>query len=179
MSPMDPAVRGYASAIFEVAKAEGLLDTVEDELFRFARTVEAEPKLREALRDISLPPEKRAEMVRELLGKKANQHTVNLIQFIVQSGRVRDFAAIVDALVEKAAAERSKAVAEVRAATQLDDEQRSKLRDAIASATGLDVELKVIVDPAVLGGLLVRVGDQIFDGTVRRRLQTAREKMKT
>lgn len=179
MSPMDPAVRGYAAAIFEVAKAEGALDTVEDELFRFARTVEAEPKLREALRDINLPPEKRAEMVRELLGKKANQHTVNLVGFIVQSGRVRDLSAIVDALVEKAAAERSKAVAEVRAALPLDEEQRSKLRESIAKATGLDVELKVIVDPSVLGGLLVRVGDQIFDGTIRRRLQSAREQMKT
>jgi F-type H+-transporting ATPase subunit delta len=176
---MDPAVRGYAAAIFEVAKAEGVLDTVEDELFRFARTVEAEPKLREALRDINLPPERRAQMVRELLGKKANQHTVNLIEFVVLSGRIRDLTAIVDALVEKAAAERAKAVAEVRSAVPLDDEQRSKLRDAIAKATGLDVELKVIVDPAVLGGLLVRVGDQIFDGTIRRRLQTARERLKT
>lgn len=176
---MDAAVRGYAAAIFEVAKAEGALETIEDELFRFARTVEAEPKLREALRDINLPPERRAEVVRELLGKKASQHTVNLVQFIVQSGRVRDLTAIADALVEKAAAERKKSVAEVRSAVQLDDEQRAKLKDAIASATGLDVEVKVIVDPGVVGGLLVRVGDQIFDGTIRRRLQTARENLKS
>jgi F-type H+-transporting ATPase subunit delta len=179
MSAMDAAVRGYAAAIFEVAKAEGILETVEDELFRFARTVEAEPKLREALRDINLPPERRAEAVRELLGKKANQHTINLIQFIVQSGRIRDLTAIVDALVEKAAAERSKAVAEVRTAVPLDPNQRENLKAAIAKATGLDVELKVIVDSSVLGGLLVRVGDQIFDGTVRRRLQSARENLKT
>jgi F-type H+-transporting ATPase subunit delta len=174
---MDAAVRGYAAAIFEVAKAEGVLETVEDELFRFARTVEGNPKLREALRDINLPPERRAEMVRELLGKKANQHSINLVGFIVQSGRIRDLTAIVDALVEKAAAERSKAVAEVRTAVPLDPEQRDKLSSAIAKATGLDVELKVIVDSSVLGGLLVRVGDQIFDGTIRRRLQTARENL--
>jgi F-type H+-transporting ATPase subunit delta len=172
---MDDRARGYAQALFQIAQAEGALEQVEDELFRFARVVESEHRLREALTDISLPPEHRAKMVQELLGNKASPHTINIISFIVQQGRARDLPKIVDSLVQLAAEERSKAVAEVRTAVSLDEQQREKLKDAIVRATGKQVELKVIVDSNVIGGLLVRVGDQIFDGTVRRRLQLAQE----
>jgi F-type H+-transporting ATPase subunit delta len=79
--------------------------------------------------------------------------------------------------VQLATEERKKAVAEVRSAVPLDEQQRSKLKQAIEGATGKQVELKVLVDPAVIGGLLVRVGDQIFDGTVRRRLQMAKDQI--
>lgn len=170
------AIQGYAAALFEVARAEGVLDQVEDELFRFARTVHQEPKLREALHDINLPPDHRASMVAELLGKKASPHTANLIAFIVQSGRARELSAIVDALVERAAGERAKAVAEVRSPLPLGPDEREKLTAAIKRATGKDVELKVLVDESVIGGLLVRVGDQVFDGTVRRRLRIVQER---
>lgn len=172
---MSETARGYAQALFQIAQAEGVLEQVEDELFRFARTVENENKLREALSDIALPPEHRSKMVQELLGGKAAPHTINIISFLVQQGRARDLPRIIDSLVQLAAEERAKAVAEVRTAVQLDEAAREKLRDAITKATGKQVELKVIVDPNVIGGLLVRVGDQVFDGTVRRRLQRAKE----
>lgn len=174
---MSDVARGYAQALFQIAKAEGALEQVEDELFRFARLLENENRLREALSDISMPPEHRAKMVEELLGKKASPHTVNLISFLVQQGRARDLPKIIDSLVQLAAEERERAVAEVRTAMPLDDEDRQKLKDAITRATGKNVDLKVIIDPEVIGGLLVRVGDQVFDGTVRRRLQMAKERI--
>jgi F-type H+-transporting ATPase subunit delta len=172
---MTDLARGYAQALFQVARAEGALEAVEDELFRFARIVENETRLRESLTDVGLPPEQRVKMVQELLGPKASPHTTNIISFLVQQGRARELSKIIDSLVELAAEERNKAVAEVRSAVPLDGDTRDKLKDAIARATGKQVELKVLVDPAVVGGLLVRVGDQVFDGTVRRRLQMARE----
>ena len=172
---MTDLARGYAQALFQVAQAEGALEQVEDELFRFARILENETRLREALTDPAVEPEHRAKMVQELLGPKASPHTTNIIGFLVQQGRARELPKIIDSLVKLAAEERNKAVAEVRSATPLDGDQREKLKDAIARATGKQVELKVLVDPSVVGGLLVRVGDQIFDGTVRRRLQMARE----
>jgi F-type H+-transporting ATPase subunit delta len=174
---MDPVIEGYAAALFEVAKAEDVLDQIEDELFRFARTVEQETALREALQDMAIPPETRAKVVAELLGKRTSPHTVNLLQFIISAGKARQLSGIVDALVQRAAAERSRAVAEVRSAVPLGDEQRSRLREAIEKATGRQVELKVLVDPSVLGGLLVRVGDQVFDGTIRHRLELAKDRL--
>jgi F-type H+-transporting ATPase subunit delta len=171
----DPRIQGYAAALFQVAKAESALEQVEDELFRFARTLENESRLRDALNDPNLPADHRASMVVELLGDKASPHTVNLISFIVTQGRARDLTAIVDSLVELAAQERRHAIAEVRSAVPLDGQRREKLKSALERATGKEVELKVIVDPAVVGGLVARVGNVVFDASVRRRLDLAKE----
>lgn len=175
MPAKDPRVDGYATALFRVAEAEGALDRVEDELYRFARALEREVRLRDALTDLTLPVEHRAKMIEELLGDKASPHTRNIISFVVQQGRARDLAAIIDALAETAAVERQRAIAEVRAAVPLDDAQQQKLKDALQKATGKAVELKVILDPSVVGGLVARVGDMVFDASVRRRLQAVRE----
>lgn len=171
----DDAIRGYAKALFTVAQAEGTQEKVEDELFRFARAMEREIKLRDALIDPQLPPEQRQKIVAELLGDRVTPLTINIIGFIIAQGRARELPQIIDALIELAAEERKKAVAEVRSAVPLGEQERVRLREAIARATGKQVEVKVLVDPSVVGGLLVRVGDVVFDGTVRRRLQLARE----
>jgi F-type H+-transporting ATPase subunit delta len=175
MAAKDPRIQGYATALFRVAEAEGVLDRIEDELYRFARALEREVRLRDALTDINLPAEHRAKMVEELLGDKASPHTRNIISFIVQQGRAREIGAIIDALAETAAAERQRAIAEVRTAVELDDAQQQKLKDALQKATGKAVELKVIQDPSVVGGFVARVGDMVFDASVRRRLELARE----
>ena len=176
MASRDPRIEGYAKALLDVAQAEGVLDQIEDELFRFARTLENEIRLRDALVDPQLPVERRVAMLRELLGAKASQHTVNLIGFVVEQGRARELTQIIDSLVELAAHERQKAVAEVRTAVPLDDEQRQRLERALRDATGKEISLKVIVDPSVVGGLVARVGDLVFDASVRRRLELAKER---
>ena len=154
---MPDRVEGYANAIFEVAKAEGSLEAVENELFQFAQVFNGSDQLRDKLTDQSLPAEKRQAIVEDLLGQKASPLTVNLISFLVGSGRARDLPTIVERLVERAAAE------------------RRRLTDALQRATGKQVELKVIVDPNVIGGLVARVGDTVIDGTVRHRLEQLRE----
>ncbi|MFA5890180.1 MAG: ATP synthase F1 subunit delta [Actinomycetota bacterium] len=175
MGAADPRTQGYAAALFQVAKAEGALEQVGDELFRFARTLETESSLRDALVDLNVPTDRRAAVIRELLGPKASQHTVNLLAFLVQQGRARDLPAIIDAMSRLAATEGNKAIATVRSAVHLDDGQRERLKAALESATGKKVELKVLVDPAVVGGLVAQVGDTVFDASVRRRLQLAKE----
>ena len=174
---MADRIDGYARGIFDIAQAEGSLDKIEDELFQFSQVFQDNEQLREKLTDQSLPVEKRQAIVEDLLGQKASPLTVNLISFLVGSGRARDLPTIVDRLVERAAAERRREVAEVRAAVPLDDEQRRRLTEALEQATGKQVELKVIVDPSVLGGVVARVGDTVIDGTVRRRLEQLRESL--
>lgn len=170
-------IRGYAQAIFAVAEAEGVLDEVEDELFRFARTVEEQPELRQALTDISLPSERKRAVITELLGGKATPQIVNLLGFIVEQGRARELPAIADELVQLAAERRQQAVAEVRSALPLDAERRRRLAEALSRATGKQIELRVIVDESIIGGVVARVGDQVFDGSIRRRLELARERL--
>jgi F-type H+-transporting ATPase subunit delta len=171
------AIRGYAQALFAVADAEGALDAVEDELFRFARALERETRLREALTDPALPPERKKAVLSDVLGERANPHTVNLLGFIVEQGRAKEVAAIADELAAVAAERRQAAVAEVRTAVPLDQEYRERLTEALQKATSKRIELKVVVDPSVIGGVVARVGDQVIDGSIRRRLELARERL--
>jgi F-type H+-transporting ATPase subunit delta len=175
--PEGSRIEAYARAMLEVARAEGRLAEVEDELFRFARTVDGSDDLRMALSDPSLPADRRVAVVQDLLGAKALQASVALAEFIVSAGRAGDLPQIVDRFVELSAAERSRAVAEVRSAVPLTTDQVERLRDALANATNKDVEVRVVVDPSVLGGIVARVGDVVIDGSVRHRLEQLKEQI--
>lgn len=177
MARRDPLIQGYAQALFSIAEAEDVLADVEDELFRFSKIVESDTKLREALTDIAIPVENKKAMLADLLGNKANPQTVSLLAFIVEQGRAREMAKIVESLVEISAESRRHVLAEVRSAVAMSDAQKDRLKSALSKATGRDVELKVLVDPTVVGGVIAQVGDQIFDGTIRTRLGEAKEQL--
>jgi F-type H+-transporting ATPase subunit delta len=165
----------YAQALLEIAHAEGHLSEVEDELFRFARVVDANDDLRMALSDRTLPAERRTAVVEELLGRRALPVTVAILVFIVAAGRGHDLTAIVQRFVELAAATREHEVAEVRSAVALDEAQQQRLARALSEATGKRIEVKVIVDEKVMGGLVATIGDTVIDGTVRHRLAQLKE----
>ena len=170
-------IEAYAQAMLEVARAEGRLGAVEDDLFRFARTYEGSDNLRVALTDPALPLERRIAVIEELMGRKALATSTALVSMLVGVGRAGDLPAVVDRFVQLAASERQHEVAEVRSAVPLDDDQVSRLAGALSNATGKDVEVKVIIDPTVLGGLIARVGDTVIDGSVRHRLEQLKERI--
>lgn len=174
---MTDRLDAYATAIFEIARAEGSLDAVEDELFRFGRILEGNDDLRQTLTDQQLPPDKRQEIVEDLLSGKASPLTSSLVSFVVSLGRAKELPEIINRLVERAAAERQRAVAEVRSAIPLDEAIQKRLADALSTSLGKQVEIKVIIDPDVLGGVVARVGDTVIDGTVRHRLEQLRESL--
>ncbi len=147
---------------------------IEDELFRFARTLEGNDELRAVLTDAAVPAGRRQGVVQDLLGDKASQVTTSLVSFVVGIGRARDLPAIIDRLVERAAAEKGRVVAEVRSAIPLSADQQTRLAAALGRATGKQIELKIVIDPSVLGGLIAQVGDTVIDGTVRTRLDQLR-----
>jgi F-type H+-transporting ATPase subunit delta len=167
----DDRSHAYAEALLAVARSEGNLPEVEDELFRFARLLEANDELRTTLSDAQLPVSRRQQIVEDLLGGRASSTTTALVSMVVGTGRSRDLPGIIDELVKLSAAEGNKEVAEVRSAVALTDDQKQRLGAALEAATGKKVELKVIVDPSVLGGLVAQVGDTVIDGSIRSRLQ--------
>ena len=166
----DDRTLAYAEALFAVARAEGTLGEVEDELFRFSQTLQGNDELRKALTDAGIPAARRQQIVEDLLGGKASPTTVALVSMVVGTGRARELPNIIMRLVEMSAAEANKEVAEVRSAVPLTDDQRDRLTKALEDATGKQVEVKVVVDPSVLGGIVAQVGDTVIDGSVRRRL---------
>lgn len=167
---MSSKVEAYARALFEIAQAEGALERVEDELFRVARAFESNDQLRSTLTDATLPADRRQQVVEQLLGAKASATTVQLVSMLVTSGQVKEMAAIIDSLVKRASSEKAQEVAEVRSAIPLSDDQQKRLAAALSKATGKALNLKVVVDPSVLGGLVAVVGDEVIDDTVRTRL---------
>jgi F-type H+-transporting ATPase subunit delta len=168
-------VRGYATALVAVADAEGVLDRVADELFAFSKAVEQDPKLRDALTDKALPLENRRALIRDILDGRAHDVTVTLASFIVEAGRARDLGKIAEGVAALSAEQREQAIAEVRSAVPISDAQRKRLEAALSSATGRKIEAKVVVDPTLVGGVIARVGDLVFDGSIASRLEDARQ----
>ena len=163
-------IEAYATALFEIAQADGTLALVEDELFRVARAFESNEQLRNTLSDATIPADRRQQVAEQLLGAKASNTTTQLVSLVVGSGQVRDLPAIVDSLVKRASSEKQQEVAEVRSAVALSDDQKTRLAAALTNVTGKPVNLKVVIDPSVLGGLVAVVGDEVIDDTVRTRL---------
>ena len=167
----DDRTTAYAEALFAVARAEGPLAEIEDELFRVGQIVRGNDELRDKLADPHIPVATRQQIVIDLLSGKAEPATVSLVSLVVANGRIRELPAIVDELLAITAAEGNKEVAEVRSAVALTEDQKSRLAEALGKATGKQVEVKVIIDPSIQGGVIAQVGDTVIDGSVRRRLE--------
>ncbi len=166
-----------ATAALRAAEGDGTLDDVEDELFRFSRLIEREPALRDALTNPGLPAERKIALLQQLLHGKTQLVTERLIEISVLHPRGRSLEASLDRLSQLAAQRRQRYIASVRVARPLGADQETGLGAALARLYGREVELQVDVDPSVLGGIEVRVGDEVLDGTVARRLETVRRRL--
>jgi F-type H+-transporting ATPase subunit delta len=165
----------YADAFLSLIRAEGCGNEVIDELFRVSRVLEGNDELREAISDPHLPVERRQQIVEDLLEGKALPLTISLVSAVVGNGRIRELPEIVGRLLDLNAATSEKVVAQVRSAVALTEDQKNRLAAALAKSTGKQVEIIVVVDPSVLGGVVTQIGDTVIDGSVRQRLSQLRE----
>jgi F-type H+-transporting ATPase subunit delta len=156
-----------------MADRRGELEDVEDQLFRFARFVESSPDLRNVLGDRAIERSRRQELVGELLRERATESTIALAKRAVVA-RERTFAQTIEGYVTLAAAQKNRVVATVRVAQPLTDDQRDRLRAALARQVGREVAIQEVIDPDILGGVRVELGDEVFEGTVSGRLEAAR-----
>ena len=175
----DQRIEGYARGFFEIARGEGQLERVENELLAIARTFETARELRSSLTDPQLPLDRKQGVIDQLLDGRAAALTVGLVQLLVSQNRVTDLPDIAIAVASVAAASREKELAEVRSAVPLDDATIERLTAALARATGKQVEVKVILDPAVIGGIVARVGDTVIDGSIAKRVDSVRQAVRS
>jgi len=179
-SPRDladaPEQRGVL-ATAAAAEGEGQLDDLEDELFRFGRIVSAEPGLRSVLADPAPPADGKRELLDTLLAGKVTPAALRLITQAVIYPRGRSLEASLDEYGRLAAAWRERLIAVVRVATGLTEDQLGRLAGALSHAYGHDVHLNVVVDPAVMGGMSVEIGDELIDGSVASRLAGLRQRL--
>jgi len=164
-------------AMVLAAEADDALDELEDGLFRFGRVVAANPDLRAALADPSLPARGKRELLHTLLDGKVTRVTLGLIEQMVAHPRGRSLPVALDLCADIAARRRQQLIAVVRTAAELSAARRRRLARALAEAYGHDVHLDVVIDPSVVGGISVQIGDELIDGTAASRLAAVRRKL--
>jgi F-type H+-transporting ATPase subunit delta len=161
-------------AALQQAESDGVLDEVEDQLFRFERIIDAQHELRSALTDRNLPADRKAALLHRLLDGKVADVSAALIQRAVLAPRGRTVERVLDEFTELAARRRQRLIARVTSAVALTDEQQESLSEALRREFDRDVRLQLVVDPDLIGGVTVRVGDELIDGSVLRHLGAAR-----
>jgi len=167
------AVEAYAIAAEEAQQ----LDDLEDELFRFSRVVANEPELRAALTEPVLPEERKRDLLNALLGGKVTPVTLRLITEMSLHPRGRSLVASLEMCTRIAAERRQRLIAVVRAAIEPTAQQRRRLAEALAGIYGHEVYINVVIDPAVIGGMTIQVGDELIDASVVTRLAAVRRKL--
>lgn len=168
-------IRGYAERVLQELPSRSDIDVVEDDLFKMARVVESSRELRVVLSDGNLTYVGRAAVISDLFSRSVDDASLRLVSYVVRAGRLRDLVGALDWLVELAAEERGRRIADVRSAVPLEDEERDRVGAALSRLTDRNVEVRGIIDPAVIGGIRVDVGDLIIDGTVRMRVERLRD----
>ena len=169
-------VGGYATAVFEEVPT-AVLEEAEDEPFRFGRIVETTPTLRTVLADRDEPLAVREGIVDQLVATKVSAATLRLLHAVLRAGRTRDVVGTIFYLVDKTAEARGWRVARVRAAREVDESGRQRLAESLTRLAGTPVELQVTLEPSLLAGVVVRVGDLQVDASARGRLEELREHM--
>jgi len=170
----DDLITGYAQALLAVAGAEGSSKELETELSQVVQAISGSEELQAALADGTIPAGARQQIVEDVLGG-ASRVTTAMVSMVVGAGRAADLSDIAERVTELGAEKRGRVVAEVRSAIPLDQDQQARLTEALRSSTGKEVEVKVVIDPSVMGGLVTQIDDQIIDGSVRSRLGQLRE----
>ncbi|ROP32331.1 ATP synthase F1 subcomplex delta subunit [Couchioplanes caeruleus] len=172
---LDATERLGVDTVLASAEKGGILADVEDELFRFAHVVAGSPKLAVTLSDPTAPADRRAKLAEDLLKGKSEAATVQLVKVALEGFGGRSFETSLGKLVELTAAKRDREVAYVTAAKVLDDAEEQRLSAKLSDLYGRQVSLKVAVDPSIIGGISVQVGSDLYDGTILRRLNEARQ----
>ena len=161
-------------AVLGVAEKSQRLDDVEDELFRFGRILDREPQLGSLLADESAPADRRAGLLREVLGGRVSSVTTTLLEQTVRTPRGRHLYQAAEELSELAAARRDRYVAHVRTAVRLSPDQEHRLAESLRRLYNRPISLQAELDESLLGGLVVRIGGDLIDGSVASKLATAR-----
>ncbi len=153
------------------------LDDLEDDLFRFGRVIAGQPDLRGAVETPDLPAARKRELLTALLSGKVSPTALTLIIQMALYPRGRSLPAALDLCADIAAERRQRLIALVRTAVALTEAQRGRLAEALAAAYGHQVHLNVVIDPSVIGGMSIQIGDELIDGTAATRLAAVRRRL--
>lgn len=174
---MSSSIDAYVAAITSIAEADNVLPQVVNEFAAVARAIDNSDDLRNKLGDELLPISVRQNIVEKLLDGKGHRVTAQCVALVIGAGHGRDLRTIAEKISTNSAHANGREVAEVRTAVALTDDQTKRLSDALSKATGSQINLTIIIDPSVVGGLVATVGDKVIDGSVRNSLDQLKSRL--
>lgn len=171
--------RRYAQALFEVAHEKEILDLVEQELKRIIDYIEASSEMRQFFEQEMISPSGKINVVEEVFGSDISAATMNFLKLVISKRRERYLQEMSEEYMELADEARNKIEVEVTSAVEMTPEQEEKIREHLAAIMNKDVRLKTRIKPELLGGIIIKVGDKVYDQSVKKRLEILEHKLKS
>lgn len=160
----------YAAALLALAKETGTLEEVEQELAQIGEIVQQNPELTGFLRNQLISREAKKEVVERIFTQHLNPMVMRFLGVVIDRGRIALLPDIIDVYLELSHVERNIAEAQVRLAVDLTDEEETRLIRELTELTGKEIYLEKTIDPSILGGMIVTIGDRRIDGSLKRQL---------
>lgn len=173
----DPINTGYARALFEMAQAEGVVARVEEELFRLRELLKVNPELLQFLKDPNVKAEGKRKALSDLFQGRVHPLVLSTLVALSDQDRAGRLLHVIEEFSAAAAASRQTVTGEITTAIALDDATVQRVATELTRITGKNVRLLQRVDPAILGGAIITVGEQIIDGSLRRKLDQIKDKL--
>jgi len=173
----DPLIKSYAEALFQVARAEEMLDRVEEELTRLKKSLDSNAELREFLSTPQISSDGKKSALFQIFGGKISPITLHWMNMVVDQGRQRRLPTIIEAFFTLAQDARDKITAEVITSIPLPEDLVQRLEQELSKVTKKRVFLKPIIDDSILGGVIVKIENKIIDGSVKHRLEEIKNEM--
>jgi F-type H+-transporting ATPase subunit delta len=176
MARRETAARRYAEAAFELGRGDGTLDAWADDVARLSEAL-ANPQIEAIVKHPAIAFARKEEVLRRVVGGGVSKEALALVLLMIRRGRPKQVAAMVERFNELLRRERGIVRAEVRTALPLDDTERTAVSERLRALTGEKVEISEIVDSSLIGGIAVRIGDRLYDASVRSRLERLRARL--
>ncbi len=176
MARRQTVARRYAEAAFQIGRSDRKLDAWQADLSLLGELL-ANDELRRVLEHPAVPYAQKEKLLRRIAGKDVNAEAVNLVLLMIRRGRPGAVDRMIEHFAELVRRERGIELVEVRTALPLDDAQRGAVEQRLAELTGEKIEMNEIVDEALIGGIAVRIGDRLYDASVRNRLERLRTRL--
>jgi F-type H+-transporting ATPase subunit delta len=173
----DPINSGYARALFEMAQAEGVVPRIQEELFRLCELLKSNPNLLEFLKDPNVKREGKRQALTDLFQSRVHPLVLNTLLTLSDQDRASRLVHVIEEFSATAATARQKVSGEVITAVALDPSMLQQLQAELSRVTGKNVELFQKLDPSILGGAIIQVGEQVIDGSLRRKLSQIHERI--
>ena len=175
--PHDPINSGYARALLDMAQPEGVVSRVEEELFRLRELLKKNPDLLEFLKDPTIQHEGKRKALGELFQGRVHPLVLNMLITLSDQDRAGRVLHVIEEFSGRVASETEKISGEVSTVVPIDNETLQRLAAELSRITGKSVQLFQKTDPSILGGAIIKVGEQVIDGSLRRRLTQIKERL--